>query len=97
MSNITTAQLEAVAARILEIVEDETDEAAEYARDFARYSAEYATAALLDPHPDSVERFEAQTRAVAETIREIGDQAAQRIIFRLVDGLRILLAVTRAA
>lgn len=94
---LTPPQLQALEDEVKDIVLDASEEGAEYAEEFARYAAQFAAAALIDPAPDAVERFEAQVRAVAETVREISDQARDRVILRLSGAIQIVSALARAA
>lgn len=97
MKDLSKQQLDALAGWIKDIVVETTEESGDYAEDFARYAAAYAAAVLIDPAPDSMARFRAQARVVAETIREISDQASHRILLRVEEGLRLLIAVAKAA
>lgn len=92
MRGFKSDQIDEIAHWIKGIVDDEVDDATDYAEEFARHSADYAAAALIDPRPDTAERFEAQTRAFAETIKEFGDQATERIVLQMVGGIRLLLS-----
>lgn len=82
---------------ITRVVQTTTGQAGDYVRDFARYSAAYATSLLDAPTEDAWERWRAQVRAAAETIKEISEQALQRILERLEDALRFTLNVVAAA
>lgn len=97
MNQLNKQQLDALTLEIREIVVDVTKEGGAYAEEFARYAAAYVSAAITDPQPDSLSRFTAQARVVAETIKEMGDQATETIVLRLEDVVKVLLAVAKAA
>lgn len=97
MTDLITQQLEAVALELEDILIRRTKLGAGYAHEFASYSADYARSLISSPDPQGAERYRNQLRAVVETIDEIGDQATEEILDRLVDGLQILIAVGKAA
>lgn len=72
-----------------------TGEAGAYARAFAAYCAEYATSLLIEPSDEGEERLRASALAVAETIDEIGDQAAHAIVRRIVAWIQLVSGVAR--
>ena len=97
MKPLIDKQLDAVAGALEEILQRRTKLGAQYANEFARYSARYARSLISSPDPRGVDRYRNQLRAVLETIKEIGEQSADEVLDILEDGLRILIAVGRAA
>lgn len=94
---LTSSQFEAIADALAESIARRAKVSVEYAREFAVYSTGFAASLLDDPDPKGLERFQAQARAVAETITEINEQSIPGLLDSVEDYLRITLAVLRAA
>ncbi len=93
MNALTKHQVDALAAEVVGIVERRGHVAAEYATEFAAYAAGFAASLIASPDPDALDRFEAQARGVAETIKEISDQAVEDILGEVVTALRFVLVI----
>ncbi|MEM8711457.1 MAG: hypothetical protein AAGG01_10930 [Planctomycetota bacterium] len=89
--------LDSIATELALSIERRAKVSAEYARDFARYSADYAAAMLDDPEPEDIERYREQALAVAETIRELNEQSIPDVVAIGEDAIRFVLLVLRAA
>ncbi|MEO1700369.1 MAG: hypothetical protein AAFU73_23985 [Planctomycetota bacterium] len=96
-TELNPAQMRDLVDQFVDIALDGADDGARYAEDFARLAAGFAAAALIDPASNPLGRFRAMARAAAETVTEIGDQAAERLALRFEDVLRGLLIVLRTA
>ena len=95
--NFTPALFAAIADELTSIVASRGKVSADYAREFAVYSTGFATSLLDSPDPNGLERFKAQARAVVETIKEINEQAIPDVLDAVLDAIRLILVVVRAA
>lgn len=95
MNLLNRQQLTVLTEEVAKIVTDTTGEAGAYAEEFARYVAGFLASLITSPDPDALRRLRAQAQAVGETIAEIGDQNLKRILERLEDAARLLLAVAQ--
>ncbi|MEM9378399.1 MAG: hypothetical protein AAGB93_00520 [Planctomycetota bacterium] len=93
------SQLDALTGEIESIVVEATGTAGDYAREFASYVAGFVASTLIEPNAElGLARLEAQSMAVAETVHELGDQAAREAVIRsILSGARLLLAVSSSA
>lgn len=96
-------QYRAAAEGILEIGREVGGLSEDYLREFAAASAWHVLAALeRDPSIGGAqavwEELEAQTRLVAETIQELGEQAARKALVRtVIAATRLAVSVASAA
>jgi len=95
---LTSKQVAALADDILALANDAAGDTAAYLEEFAGYAAGMVASLLVDPDPGGLERLEAQTLAVLETVDEISDQAARKaIVTAIVRAARFLSTVAAAA
>lgn len=83
-----------VVSALREVAESVAGSASAYVEEFAQAAAWHVLAALERPGADTLGELEDQTRALAETLRELADQATRRALVRAVVGAtRLAFAV----
>ena len=97
MKQLPEEALDAITAELAQVVKDAAGDAASYASEFAAFMATLAADAIVDPDESRLERMKALALTFTETIEEMSDQVARDVTGRVLEFIRHLIIVARAA